>query len=62
MGKGLFKEMLYALGPLMRNCKTNCYVQTFLSETASQRVTNNSKPAEYSFKFAKCPQINYRDF
>ncbi|GET04772.1 hypothetical protein GLOIN_2v1878909 [Rhizophagus clarus] len=56
--KGLFKEMLCALGPLMIDCGTRYYVQTFLSGTASQYVTNNFKATEYSFEFVKCPLLS----
>ncbi|RIA93393.1 hypothetical protein C1645_819480 [Glomus cerebriforme] len=57
-GKGLFKEMLYALGPLMIECKSEYYVQTFLSGTATRDVTKNFKPTEYSFTFVQCPLLS----
>ena len=57
--KRLFKEMLYALGPLMIESETrNFYVQTFLSGTASRDVTNSFKATEYSFEFVKCPLLS----
>jgi hypothetical protein len=57
-GKGLFKEMLYALGPSMREYEIRYYVQTFLSGTASQDFANIFKAQEYSFEFVKCPLLS----
>ncbi|CAI2187878.1 11464_t:CDS:2 [Funneliformis geosporum] len=57
--KRLFKEMLYALGNLMIESEnSNFYVQTFLSGTASQDVTNSFKATDYSFEFVKCPLLS----
>ncbi|CAI2163645.1 12433_t:CDS:2 [Funneliformis geosporum] len=56
--KGLFKEILYALGPLMIDSNIKYYVQTFLSGTVTRDVTKNFKPTEYSFKFVQCPLLS----
>lgn len=56
--KGLFKEMMNCLGPLMLNSKIRYYVQTFLSGTVIRRLTLSFKPTEYSFTFVQCPLLS----
>ncbi|CAJ0626506.1 16527_t:CDS:2 [Entrophospora sp. SA101] len=55
--KGLFKELMYVLGPLMTEKRLDYYVQTFLSGTAPQDVTREKEPTSYSFAFVKCPML-----
>ncbi|CAH1768431.1 1180_t:CDS:2, partial [Entrophospora sp. SA101] len=56
--KGLFKELMYALGPLMTKKCLDYYVQTFLSGTAPQDVTREKEPTSYSFTVVKCPMLS----
>lgn len=56
--KGLFKEMMLTLGPLMTESNSEYYVQTFLSGTVTQDVTKDFKPTEYSFTFVHCPLLS----
>ncbi|CAB4420607.1 unnamed protein product [Rhizophagus irregularis] len=57
-GKGLFKEMMLTIGPLMTESNNSYYVQTFLSGTVTQDVTKDFKPTEYSFTFVHCPLLS----
>jgi hypothetical protein len=58
--KGLFKELMHVLGPLMITSRGGHYVQTFLSGTAYQEVLRSALPTEYSFEPVKCPLLTLK--
>ena len=55
--KGLFKELMLELGPLMTSSRGGYYVQTFLSGMAYQEVLRGALPTGYSFESIKCPLL-----
>ncbi|RGB38339.1 hypothetical protein C1646_8868 [Rhizophagus diaphanus] len=55
--KRLLKDMLLILGPFMQE-SYRCYVQTFLSGTATHDVTEDFKPRDYSFTYVHCPLLS----
>ncbi|CAG8637471.1 10234_t:CDS:2, partial [Paraglomus occultum] len=57
-GLSLFKEMMHRLGHFMSGATRPSIIQTFLSGTAQQEVTQSAKPTFYSFHFLSCPVLS----
>ncbi|KAF9536366.1 hypothetical protein EC957_011236, partial [Mortierella hygrophila] len=57
-GLRLFQDMMRSLGPFMSGAVKPHMVQTFLSGTARQDVTQVAEPTSYSFEFLSCPTLS----